>query len=264
LSRYFSAKIINNLPLNNKTSLLSIEPSEQVINPEPGQFYMIEVGNSYDPLLKRPFSYFRKTEEGIQFLYTIKGKGTLLMKDFKQGKNINIIGPLGTGYPKPERGYIPLLVAGGMGIASIFSLVEKLSKKVYVLYGARNKDEILILDELKGLTDELIISTDDGSLGERGTVIDVLNDFLTRLSFPSRKLSGFGITRHSLYACGPKPMLEAVSKIAIDKDIKGYVSLEENMACGFGACLGCVVKTINGYKRVCKEGPVFPIEEIVW
>jgi dihydroorotate dehydrogenase electron transfer subunit len=256
LSRYFRAKIINNLPLNSTNNLLSIEPSEQIINPEPGQFYMIEVGNSYDPLLKRPFSYFRKTEEGIQFLYTIKGKGTLLMKDFKQGKNINIIGPLGTGYPKPEKGYTPLLVAGGIGIASIFSLAETFAKKALILYGARNKDKILALNELKGLTDELIISTDDGSIGEKCTVVDILNDFLTR------HLSS--VTHYLLYACGPKPMLEAVSKIAVDKSIKGYVSLEENMACGFGACLGCAVKTINGYKRVCKEGPVFPIEEIVW
>jgi dihydroorotate dehydrogenase electron transfer subunit len=219
-------------------------------------------------LLKRPFSYFRKTGEGIQFLYTIKGKGTSLMKDFKQGKFININGPFGTGYPKLEKGYTPLLVAGGIGIASIFSLAETFAKKALIFYGARNKDEILALNELKGLTDELIISTDDGSLGVKGTVIDVLNDFLTRHSFPSRIPkafgTGFGITRHLLYACGPKPMLEAISKIVIDKGIKGYVSMEENMACGFGACLGCAVKTINGYKRVCKEGPVFPIEEIVW
>jgi len=256
LSRYFKAKIINNLPLNSKNHLLSIEPLEQVINPEPGQFYMIEVGNSYDPLLKRPFSYFRKTEEGIQFLYTIKGKGTSLMKDFKQGRIININGPLGTGYPKPEKGYTPLLVAGGIGIASIFSLTETFAKKALILYGARNKDEIFVLNELKALTDELIISTDDGSLGEKGTVIDVLNDFLTRQSSLA--------TRHLLYACGPKPMLEAISKIATDNGIKGYVSLEENMACGFGACLGCAVKTINGYKRVCKEGPVFSMEGIIW
>jgi dihydroorotate dehydrogenase electron transfer subunit len=256
LNRYLRAKIINNLPLNSKTNLLTIDPLEPIINPEPGQFYMIEVGNSYDPLLKRPFSYFRKISEGIQFLYAIKGKGTSLMKDFKQGMIIKIIGPLGTGYPKPKKNYIPLLIAGGIGIASVFSLVEKFSKKAYVIYGAKSKDELLMLNELKTLLNKLVICTDDGSSGEKGTVIDVLNDFLT---------SHFSLlTSYLLYACGPKPMLEAISKIAIDKGIKGYVSLEENMACGLGACLGCAVKTINGYKRVCKEGPVFPIEEIVW
>jgi dihydroorotate dehydrogenase electron transfer subunit len=256
LSRYFRAKIINNLSLNNKNRLLSIEPLEPIINPEPGQFYMIEVGNSYDPLLKRPFSYFRKTSESIQFLYTIRGKGTSLMKDFKQGQVINIIGPLGIGYPKPEESLTPLLVAGGMGIASIFPLIEVLAKKSYVIYGAKSRDELLMMNELKRLTDKLILSTDDGSFGGRGTVIDVLNDFLT---------SHFSLlTSHLFYACGPKPMLRAISKIAFEKGIKGYASLEENMACGFGACLGCAVRTMNGYKRVCKEGPVFPMDEIVW
>jgi dihydroorotate dehydrogenase electron transfer subunit len=256
LGKYFKAKIINNLPLNSKNRLLSIEPLEPIINPEPGQFYMIEAGNSYDPLLKRPFSYFRKTPEDIQFLYTIRGKGTSLMKDFKLGQVINIIGPLGIGYPKPEDGSTPLLVAGGPGIASIFSFAEKLGEKVYLLYGAKCKDELLIMNELKSLGKEFIICTDDGSTGEKSTVVNFLNEFLSR--YPSLS------TRYLLYACGPRPMLEAISKIAIDKGIKGYASLEENMACGFGACLGCAVRTINGYKRVCKEGPVFPIEVIVW
>lgn len=256
MHRYFKAKITDNLSLDTKNLLLTVEPMEKVIDPEPGQFYMIEVGNSYDPLLKRPFSYFKKTAEQIQFLYTLKGKGTLLMRDFEQGRIINLIGPLGTGYPNPENNYTPLLVAGGTGIASIFTLLESLSKKAHVLYGAKNKGELLILNELQKLGDKLIICTDDCSFGKEGTVTNILKDFLAHNSLP--------ITHYSLYACGPKPMLESISRIAVDKGIKGYVSLEENMACGFGACQGCAVKTINGYKRVCKEGPVFPIEEIVW
>jgi dihydroorotate dehydrogenase electron transfer subunit len=256
LHRYFKAKILNNLPLNIKYYLLTIKPLEKLKKPEPGQFYMIESGSSYDPLLKRPFSYFRKKSDTIQFLYIVRGKGTLLMKDFKQGEIINIIGPLGNGYPKPLRGYIPLLIGGGAGIASIFSLAEKLSKKAYILYGAKCKDELIVLNELKALRSESFICTDDGSFGKRGTVIDGLNDLLTHKTLLA--------LHYLIYACGPRAMLEAVSKFAADKGIKGYVSLEENMACGFGACLGCAVKTIHGYKRVCKEGPVFPIEEIVW
>ncbi len=256
MSRYFKAKIINNLPLYNKNNLLSIEPLESIINPEPGQFYMIEVGNSYDPLLKRPFSYFRKTSEGIQFLYTVRGKGTSLMKDFKPGRVINIIGPLGIGYPKPEKGFRPLLVAGGTGLASIFSFAEELGEKAYVFYGARCKDELLMLKEIKSLENKLFIYTDDGSSGRKGTVVNALNDFLT---------SDFSLlASYLIYACGPRPMLEALSLIAIDNGIKGFVSLEENMACGLGACLGCAVRTVGGYKKVCRDGPVFPIEEIVW
>lgn len=139
MGRYFRAIIISNLPLNSKNNLLSIEPLEPVVDPEPGQFYMIETGNSYDPLLKRPFSYLRKTPEVIQFMYTIKGKGTLLMKNFRKGRTISVIGPLGAGYPEPEEGLTPLLVAGGMGIASIFSLLKKLSKKS--IHPVRSKEQ---------------------------------------------------------------------------------------------------------------------------
>ncbi len=256
MDRYFKAKVIENLPLNNKTNLLTIKPLAQVLEPEPGQFYMIEVGNAYDPLLKRPFSYFRRTLQSIQFLYTVKGKGTSLMKEFKQGRIINAIGPLGTGYPQPKNLCMPLLIAGGIGIASIFPLAEKLNKKTYILYGAKTKDDLLMLNELEILGSELITCTDDCSFGKEGMVTDILNDFLSTHSTP--------LSSYVIYSCGPKPMLESISKIAADRGIKGYVSLEENMACGFGACLGCAVKTMNSYKRVCKEGPVFPIEQIVW
>jgi dihydroorotate dehydrogenase electron transfer subunit len=280
LSRYFTAEIINNLPLNSKNGLLTIKLLEQVPNPEPGQFYMLAVSNSHDPLLKRPFSFFRKTPEGIQFLYEVKGRGTLMMKGFRGGKIINVLGPLGKGYPLLEDKRTPLLIAGGIGIASVFPLIEAFSNKAYVFYGARDKAGLLMLDELKGSSDNLHICTDDGSMGKQGTVVDLLNDFLTHHSSL--------ITRYSLYACGRKSMLEAVSRIALEKGIKGYVSAEENMACGVGACLGCAikvkskklkvksqkVKNLNSelrthnselvYKMVCKEGPVFPIEEIVW
>ena len=220
---------------------------------------MIAVSNSYDPLLKRPFSYFKKTTESIQFLYKVIGKGTSLMKDMKQGDVINIIGPLGTGYPKPENSSIPLLVAGGTGAASILSLAEELPQKAYFLNGAKCKEEYLILDELKHLEKKDIMCmncTEDGSFGRKGTVVDILNEFL--------KSESPQLNSCVLYACGPRLMLESIAKIVHNYKMKGYVSLEENMACGFGACLGCAVQTVHGYKQVCKEGPVFPIEEIVW
>lgn len=259
MSKYFKAKVTKNFPLNRKNNLLCIEPLESIIKPSPGQFYMIAVSSSYDPLLKRPFSYFRKTSESIHFLYTVVGKGTSLMREFKQGDIVRIIGPLGTGYPKPEDGSTPLLVAGGTGVASILSLAEELPQKAYFLHGAKCKDEFLILDELKWLENKKIMCmncTDDGSFGKKGTVVDVLNEFLRSKSLQ--------FSSCVLYACGPQPMLESIVKIVKDYRIKGYVSLEENMACGFGACLGCAIQTVHGYKRVCKEGPVFPIEEIVW
>jgi len=220
---------------------------------------MIAVSNAYDPLLKRPFSYFKNTSDGIHFLYSVKGKGTSLMKDLKQGDIISLVGPLGTGYPTPEESSIPLLIAGGTGIASIFSLADELSQETYFLQGAKCRDEFIMTDELKELKSRPIMCmncTEDGSFGGKGTVVDILKEFLASGSLH--------IGLCVLYACGPKGMLESIAKIAHNFSIKGYVSLEENMACGFGACLGCAVKTVHGYKRVCKEGPVFPIEEIEW
>jgi len=273
LGRYFDAKVTGNNPLNNKTCILTIGPLGPVSPPKPGQFYMIEVGGSYDPLLKRPFSYLKQTADSISFLYAVRGKGTSLMKTFREGRIIKIIGPLGNGYPLPPENCAPLLIAGGTGIASIYSLAEKLPTKASVFYGAKCKNELFVMDDLKHIESESFICTDDGSCGEKGTTAEVLENYLIRNPKPE--------TRNLIYACGPKPMLEAVSKIAFEKGLKGYVSLEENMGCGFGACLGCAIKVRNKehrakgrknkgtgaefvYKRVCKEGPVFPIEDIIW
>jgi dihydroorotate dehydrogenase electron transfer subunit len=256
LNRYFKAKVIENLSLNSSHNLLTLEPIDPAAEPNPGQFYMIEAGDSYDPLLKRPFCYLQKTRETIQFLFRIKGKGTSLMRAFKKGKVISVIGPLGNGYPLPRKERTPLIVAGGTGIISLFSLIDKLSHNCHVFYGARNKDELLLLHELEKLGNKLIVCTNDCSFGKEGMVNEVLVQFLR--ANESIKTSCL------IYTCGPKPMLQEITSIAVHAGIRGYVSMEENMACGFGACQGCVVKTISGYEKVCKEGPVFPIEDIVW
>lgn len=224
--------------------------------PEPGQFYMISAGSDYNPLLKRPFSIFRRTSKGLQILYRVKGQGTIMLRDMRPGSVIDVLGPLGNSYPVPAVTQTPLIVAGGIGIASLFPLAEKLATSSYIFYGSRTAREILFLDELAGLAKSLSVSTDDGSSGKKGTVADLLENFLTYHA--SR------ITHHVIYACGPKKMLESISKIAKDKGLTAYISMEENMACGIGACLGCVVNTAEGYKRVCMEGPVFDVKEIVW
>jgi dihydroorotate dehydrogenase electron transfer subunit len=256
LNRYFKAKIVDNLPLNSENNLLTLLPLEPVMDPEPGQFYMIEMSDLYDPLLKRPFCCLRKTPKTMQFLYTVRGKGTSLMREFREEQVVNMIGPLGSGYPGALTGCTPVVIAGGTGIASLFSLIERISDSSYVIYGARTRDELLMLNELSKSGIRLTVCTDDCSFGEEGMVDEIFMKFLR--SHESLRTSCV------LYVCGPKPMLRAVAAVARDYGIKGYASLEENMACGFGACLGCAVKTVHGYKRVCKEGPVFPIDEIVW
>lgn len=284
MSRLFSAEVVSNLPLNSRYNLLTVNPLEEVVQPYPGQFYMLKVSNSTDPLLLRPFSFFRKTPEGIQFFFEIRGKGTNMMKDFKVGEIKYLLGPLGKGYPilKEREKEIPLLIAGGIGIASIYSLAEEFGKRSILFYGTRNKEGLLMIDELKELVKELIITTEDGSAGIKGTIIDAFNNFITH----NYSL----ITHYLIYACGPKQMLKILSMNAFNKGIKGYISIEENMACGLGACQGCAVKvkskelraksrgrkakeldsTLSSkplaicYKMVCKDGPVFPVEEIVW
>lgn len=268
MSRYLRAEIIENSPLNKNHNLLILSTKDIPDSFVPGQFYMIGTNNSYDPLLKRPFSIFRYNPSfskwgmggfsgELQFLYRVKGRGTEKLRQMGKGTSLHLIGPLGNGYPLPPKNLTPVLIAGGIGIASLFPLAEKLQGKCHLFYGGKTKDELLMFDELKGTVKELIISTDDGSMGGKATVADALNEFLTwNLEL--------GTWNFLLYACGPKAMLEAVSKIAAEKEIDGYISMEENMACGIGACLGCAVKTRNGYMRVCKEGPVFKIEEIVW
>ena len=138
---------------------------------------MIETGDSYDPLLKRPFSYVRKNPEWVQFLYAVRGKGTSLMKSFKTGRTINVMGPLGNGYPKPLGSKIPLLIAGGTGVASIFSFCSELKEK-YVVYGAQCRGDLLMLDELQQIGDQFIACTNDCSFGREGMVDKALTDFL--------------------------------------------------------------------------------------
>jgi dihydroorotate dehydrogenase electron transfer subunit len=223
--------------------------------PIPGQFYMLEVSKGMDPMLKRAFSLFRRTAEGFQILFKIRGKGTSALKDLREGTVLHVLGPLGNGYPLPLGSESPLVIAGGIGIASVFSLVEKLSKKAIVFYGARAEEELFMTDELGKIYRELVVCTDDGSCGIKGTVVDVMHDFIR---------SRDGIHRSVIFACGPNVMLKEIARTATANGIKAYVSLEEHMACGIGACLGCVVKTKSGYKRVCKEGPVFDAEELMW
>jgi dihydroorotate dehydrogenase electron transfer subunit len=257
-SIYFSAKVINNLVLNKDFRLLILDKGDDSSIPQPGQFYMLQCGNTYDPLLKRPFSIFRFKENTIQFLYRIRGKGTFLLSCLKKGDIINIIGPLGKAFPAPEGDFIAL--AGGIGIASIMPLLEKFKKKAFLFYGAKSRDELIMLEDAKTFSKEIFISTDDGSTGNKGPVTDLLenSEILKNYSLP-------------IYACGPNQMLKEFSRIVSDKEINCYVSLEEYMACGVGACLGCVVKIKDSlskekwsYKRVCKEGPVFDVREILW
>lgn len=273
MNRYVKAEVTGNLSVGRNYKLLSLKCPDTGRRPKAGQFYMVQVRDGSDPLLKRPFSLFRKTAEGIQLLYRVQGKGTTILGGLAAGASVNLLGPLGNGYPVQETASAPVIIAGGIGIASVFPLIETMPGRATVVYGARTGDDLLLLDELKALAGSFDVCTDDGSRGEKGNVLDLLNRVLPADSGGSPLI----------YACGPKPMLRAVSGFAVSRGIKAYLSLEEHMACGIGACLGCVVKIKDRdargtgpdaenkgvanegtYQRICMEGPVFDAQDIIW
>ena len=257
MSRLFQASVRENKQLIKNHYLLTLRPLKKIKAPKPGQFFMLSADNSLDPLLKRPFSLFRWLNKDIQILYRVVGKLTNILKDKKSDDILKIIGPLGNGFPVIKGKARPILIGGGIGSAPLFSLAETIKHKKPIFFiGAKTKKEILCTYALKSIGINPIISTDDGTMGRKGLITDVLRDFLTQNS----KLK----TQNCLYACGPRPMLKELTLLSEKFNLKGYIALEENMACGVGACLSCVVNTKNGFKRVCKEGPVFPIEEIIW
>jgi dihydroorotate dehydrogenase electron transfer subunit len=257
-TRYFNAKVLENRILNKDFRLLIIQRSNPSVDIGAGQFYMLQCSKTYDPLLKRPFSIFRFDDESLQFLYRIRGRGTRVLSSLRYGDIITAIGPLGNGFPEPGSDFIA--VGGGVGIAPLMPLLEKFKKRGYLFYGAATKDEIVAINDAGMFSKEFFICTDDGTVGEKGRVTDLLE-----ISFL------FIQDRLPIYACGPNPMLKSLSLILENKRSVCFVSLEEYMACGIGACLGCVVKCKEEnssmgwvYKRVCKEGPVFDIKEVIW
>jgi len=250
LRSLFRASVIDNHALTPHYSLLTLEHDLGSLDCKAGQFFMLQTGAGTEPLLKRPFSIFSHRPSVLQFLYRIVGIGTLRLSQRRKGELIELIGPLGRPYPKPEGPF--LAVAGGTGIASIYCLLEENSALGVLFYGARDSREIVLVDRLEGLCRGVFYATDDGSLGIRGTVVDALEHYFDQ----------FGPM--PIYACGPRPMLKAVSTWARDRKLTCLVSLEERMACGIGACLSCVTKTYDGPKGICNDGPVFRADELIW
>ena len=233
--------------------------AENELTGKPGQFIHLKINNaSYDPLLRRPFSIFdiNKKEKSLTIIYKICGRGTRLMKDIKKGDEIDILENLGNGFNLKNKNTKIVLIGGGMGIAPLYLLAKKLYKnnKLMVLLGAKNKQELDFMNnKFSKLAVKVYKATIDGSLGFKGTVVDLLKELIK-----DKKEIGY------LYGCGPTVMLKELKKIVINKNIKAEVSLEERMGCGIGACLSCTVKTINGNMRACKEGPVFPLKEVIF
>jgi dihydroorotate dehydrogenase electron transfer subunit len=227
-------------------------------NSKPGQFVEIKCSSGGEVLLRRPLGVHIIWNGGIDVLYEVIGKGTNSLSAMKKGGLLDVIGPIGRGFEISETKKPVLIVAGGMGVAPLLCLAEKMARKKikpYVMIGAKTAPHILCEKEFKKLGCFVMIATEDGSKGHKGYVTDMMRHLLIVLRCRS---SG-------IYACGPRPMLKAVEHIADSSGIPCQVSMEEHMACGVGACLGCPVKVKSGgYKMVCKDGPVFDAKEIAW
>lgn len=220
---------------------------------KPGQFVHIKISDNFIPFLRRPMSIHSvdKKNNRIEILFKIVGKGTLFLSQKSKNQIIDILGPFGNGFPITKEKKV-ILIAGGIGIAPLFFLAEqlrKMKKEVLVLLGVKNKNELFKIDELKKIGCRIKVSTENGSYQYKGRVTDLLFN----LDFDFQ----------TIYSCGPIEMYKKIKDFIGDKNIPCYVSLEQKMACGQGFCWGCVWKTLTGHKRVCKEGPVFEIREVV-
>lgn len=220
-----------------------------------GQFAMLRGWDTLDPLLARPFSFHRilAHESQVEFVYRVVGRGTTLMSKWRPGDEVKILGPLGSGFPIPS-GRSIAIVGRGMGIAPLYSLAETARESkvaVHSFLSARSSGSLIDHAALAGLSESMSVCTDDGSAGPPGLVTDSLKTAVHQ----------YGIS--AIYCCGSKRLAREVSGISASFNIPSYVSLEERMGCGVGACKGCPVQTRVGYKMVCKDGPVFDLSEVL-
>ena len=256
------AEIVSNKKIAPHTYLLGLSSPEVVAVARPGQFVMVRVRAGIDPLLRRPFSIAgTKDGEQLLILYRVVGKGTAIMAETREGERLSLLGPLGRGFKLPKKNQFSLLVAGGIGIAPLFFLIQSMnSKSVHLMTGFGSADEIIGIDQLGDFPIEVSIATDDDTAGHGGPVTDLVEAFLSHRTPNKDALS--------IFACGPEPMLKKVAAMALDRGLPCQASLETVMACGVGACQGCAIKASPNEKRdyyhVCADGPVFPVTAIDW
>jgi len=230
---------------------------------QPGQFVMVKVPDAFVPLLRRPFSVHRPLVEGgevigFELLYKVVGQGTRVMSEMKAGDVLDVLGPLGKGFSYSKGVNQAFLVAGGVGVASLYYLAQRLSEDsaaaMTIFLGGCSAADILCEKEFRAMGALVRITTEDCSLGEMGLVTPVVEKTINSDGKPDM-----------IFACGPQPMLKAVGDIAAAHCVPCQLSLESAMACGFGVCLGCAVEKTSadgGYFHVCKEGPVFDSRDV--
>jgi len=253
-------RIHKNYDVAKGYNLLEFEWPSGAATPSPGQFVTIRNGATTDPLLRRPFAIAGFASGLCQIVYQIRGKGTQGLAACHEGDLIDVLGPLGNGFPTPQPGRIPYLLGGGIGFGPIYCLANTLAiqgSKLVAIIGARTASLIpkVPYSHLDDGTDVFHFCTDDGSDGFHGTVIDMM-----------KKLRDIAPDSAEIFACGPNAMLAACAAYAEEADIPCWVSMEQVMGCGVGACMGCAIHAReNGkYLRVCTDGPVFNGKDLQW
>lgn len=256
--KQFNGTIVSNAPLCDGYYEMEFSWDSATGHPEPGQFFTVRTSDSSVPLLRRPFAFsaFDKKRTTASMIYQKRGSGTGLLAAKGTNDTIDLIGPLGKPFPLPQKNQEALLVAGGIGLGPVLFLATALKNAglpFTLVFGCRTAANIPVSAGFAALLPHLC--TDDGSRGFKGTTTDYLSA-LSKITGPATVL----------YACGPHPMLKTCHAFAYEKGIVCHVSIEQIMACGVGACMGCVVKVNHepGFARACAEGPVFDSREIAW
>ena len=236
-------RIRENTPLTDSVCRMVLTGDTSDIA-RPGQFVNIRLPGCY---LRRPISVCDREGDALTLIYKVVGKGTDIMRRMASGETLDLLTGLGNGYDTSLSGAAPLLLGGGVGVPPLYLLAKELireGKAVSVILGFNTGEEVFYEKEFRALGASVTVTTVDGTCGVRGFVTDALPPEYTHV-----------------FSCGPLPMLRAVYQAV---KTGGQFSFEERMGCGFGACMGCSVKTVNGYKRICKDGPVLLKEEILW
>ncbi len=259
-----SARVVGNGRHAGGIYAATIASPEIAATAQPGQFVMFRpAGGTTAPLLMRPFSIGRVHDQCFDIFYLVRGSGTAIMSRWCAGQVIDVVGPLGNGFDAGGEMLHALLIGGGVGAAPLVFLADrlcaaKLSGDITCVLGGRTHADIDFFVKQLAASCRVITATEDGSSGERGLVTDIVRSYLS-------EISGNGM---HLFGCGPMPMARMLAGIADEKELQCQISLEARMACGVGACLGCVVDSSHAarerYWRVCRDGPVFNARDIDW
>ena len=282
------AEVLANERLNEAHWRLTLAAPGIASTIAPGQFVNLRVSSTNSPLCRRPFSVFRTVGAGehasaVEIVYRVVGQGTRLMAGARPGHVFDLIGPLGTGYRPDLSKRVHILVGGGCGVAGLFTLGQRLSAaaqeqelEIVSVLGFRSRSAVMLEEEFASLGGELIVATDDGTHGSHGRVVDVLRDFIEARG---------GTADCIIYASGPEQMNQALARLCRERGISGQVAVEKHMLCGIGGCLTCTCEVEKagvlkhrdlsschiqldpeadtGYAMVCRDGPVFDVDELV-